>query len=333
MQRRESPRAPGAVRARTERMPRVLVTGAIAIDYCAAYAGRFNALPRHAGINLSIALERMERRFGGCAANIAYSLALLGCRPAPFAFVGADFDAGYARHLTAAGVDLSGVARVPGAAFSSHGFVFTDSDGNQFTGFYSGPARVPDYAPRLAALLRANAFDYAVLAPDVATNMIAAARLVKAAGVPFLGDPGQCLTDFSVAETAELAGLCPEMAVNRYERETLRERCGDGERLPPRLLVTAGAAGASCGDVAVPAAPARRIEDPTGCGDAWRAGYVHARLRGAELSDAMRAGSVAAAACIEARGAQAHRLDGFAARYVDAWGERPDWLAAAPEAP
>lgn len=312
-----------------EGRPRILVTGALAIDYCATYPGLFDALPRHAGINLSMQLEGMERRFGGCAANVAYSLGLLGCRPVPFVFVGSDFDDGYAEHLRAAGVDLSGVTRVPGAAFSSHGFVFTDRGGNQLTGFFSGPARAGDYAGRLSAFLSANAFHHAVLAPDIATNMIAAARLMRAAGLPFLCDPGQCLTDFTVEETVELAGLCAEkcaeMALNRYECATLRERCGDAD-LPQRLLVTAGADGARCGELAVPAAPAACIADPTGCGDAWRAAYVHARLRDAPLLDAMRAGSVAAAICIETRGTQMHRFDGFHARYASAWGGLPGWL-------
>lgn len=310
-----------------EKRPRVLVTGALAIDYCAAYPGRFDALPRHSGINLSIQLERLERRFGGCAANVAYSLGLLGCRPAPFVFAGIDFDDGYADHLRAAGVDLSGVQRSPDAKFSSRGFVFTDSAGNQFTGFFSGPARAGDYAERLRAFASANAFDYAVLAPDIAANMIAAARLMRGAGVPFLCDPGQCLTDFSARETIELASLCPEMALNHYEWDTLRERCADSAS-PRRLLVTAGADGARCGDLAVPAAPAAPIADSTGCGDAWRAAYVHARLRDASLRDAMRAGSVAAAICIEGQGAQAHRFDAFDARYAAAWGEMPGWRLA-----
>ncbi len=313
----------------TPRPARILVTGAIAIDYCATYPGRFATLPRHHGINLSIQVERLEQRFGGCAANIAYSLALLGHAPTPCAFVGGDFDGAYRNHLAAAGVDLAGIVAAPDAPHSARGFVFTDRDGNQFTSFYSGPARDADLGARLAALLETRQFDHAVCAPDLPPNMIAAARLLNDAAIPFLCDPGQCLTDFSTAQTRELAGLATELVVNRYEFETLRERCG-GVPDVERLLVTLGADGSRCGALSVPAAPAREVADPTGCGDAWRAGYVAASLSGAPLRDAMRAGGSAAAMSLEARGAQSHRFDEFAARYAAVWGDCPQWLAGFP---
>ena len=313
------------------RAARILVTGAVAIDDCADYPGRFAALPRHPGINLSIQLDRLERRFGGCAANISYSLGLLGHAPTPFAFVGADFDGEYRRHLAAAGVDLAGIMAAPDAARSAHGFVFTDRDGNQFTGFFSGPARSADLAPRLAAFLATRQFDHAVCAPDLAPNMIGAAQCLNDAGVPFLCDPGQCLTDFSTHETRQLVELAQALVVNRYEFETLKARCGGAPNVA-RLLVTLGDEGSRCGDLTVPAAPAPHVEDPTGCGDAWRAGYVAAVLRGAPLADAMRAGGCAAAISLASRGAQGHRLDGFAARYAEAWGECPRWLASFPAA-
>ena len=307
-------------------MSRILVTGTLAIDWVAEYPGRFQDLPRHQGINLSITLGRVDRRFGGCAMNIAYGLALLGQSPAPFVFVGDDFDAGYRRHLTALGIDQGGIVRAPGAAFSSRAFIFTDREGNQFTGFHPAPSRPEDFAERLAAFVQARAFDYAVLAPDEAANMIAAARVMNARQVPFLCDPGQCLTDFSGAETAELVRLSRELIVNQYEFETLQGRCGDLLEGLHRLLVTAGADGSFCGEVAVPAAPAGGIGDPTGCGDAYRAGYVHAQQRGASLLESMRAGATAAAIKLESEGAQGHRFEDFADRYAAHWGEPASWL-------
>ncbi len=306
---------------------RILVTGTLAIDYAADYGGRFDDLPRHAGINLSIHLDRIERHFGGCAMNIVYGLALLGHAPVPFVFVGEDRDAAYARHLDALGVDQGGIVEVPGARYSSHAFVFTDRDGNQFTGFYPGPARTGDFAERLADFVRTRDFDYAILAPDVAANMIAAARVMNAACIPFLCDPGQGLTDFTAGEARELVGLSRELIVNRYEFDTLKTYCGeDPSPSLEYLIVTAGADGAFCGEVAVPAAPAQRIADPTGCGDAFRTGFVHARQLGASLRDAMRSGACAAAIKIETAGTQRHRLDDFRRRYEAAWDETPDWL-------
>ena len=310
-------------------MSRILVTGTLAIDYAGRYGGRFEELPRHAGINLSIHLERIDRSFGGCAMNIAYGLALLGHAPVPWVFVGADYGADYASHLRAHGVDDSGIERVSGAAYSSHGFVFTDQDGNQFTGFYPGPARRADFAERLADFVRSRDFDYAVLAPDIAPNMIDAARILDARAVPFLCDPGQGLTDFAAADARELVTLSRELIVNRYEFETLKRYCGaDPATDLDYLVVTDGAEGSFCGAVSIPAAPTRHVVDPTGCGDAYRSGFVHARLCGAGLPDAMRAGACVAAIKIETRGTQRHSLDDFPARYAAAWGETPDWLRA-----
>lgn len=309
-------------------MSRILVTGTLAIDYTGRYAGRFLDLPRHDGINLSIELDRIDRRFGGCAMNIAYGLALLGHDPVPFVFVGDDHDADYAGHLRELGIDRSGIVAVPGATYSSHAFVFTDRDGNQFTGFYPGPARLPDFSERLAAFAGQHDFDYAVLAPDIAPNMIGAARVLKALEVPFLCDPGQCLTDFTAAEARELVALSREVIVNRFEYETLKAYCGaDPAADLDRLVVTTGPEGSSCGEVTVPAAPVTRVVDPTGCGDAYRTGFVHARLRGAPLVEAMRAGACVAAINIETDGTQRHRLDDFPERYAAAWGETPAWLA------
>lgn len=308
-------------------MSRILITGTLAIDYTGRYAGHFHDLPRHGGINLSIELDRIDRRFGGCAMNIAYGLALLGHDPVPFVFVGDDHDAAYAGHLRELGIDRSGIARIHGVVHSSHAFVFTDRDGNQFTGFYPGPARLPDFEDRLAAFARQRDFDYAVLAPDIAPNMIAAARVLNALEVPFLCDPGQCLTDFTAQEARELVALSRELIVNRFEYGTLKAYCGaDPSADLDYLVVTIGPDGSCCGEVSVPAAPVTRVVDPTGCGDAYRTGFVHARLRGAPLVEAMRAGACAAAIKIETEGTQRHRLDDFPERYATAWRQTPDWL-------
>lgn len=308
-------------------MSRILVTGTLAIDYTGRYAGRFRDLPRHEGINLSIELDRIDRRFGGCAMNITYGLALLGHAPVPFVFVGDDHDADYAGHLRALGIDQSGIVRIRGVTHSSHAFVFTDRDGNQFTGFFPGPARLPDFPVRVAAFARQHNFDYAVLAPDIAPNMIAAARVLNDLEVPFLCDPGQCLTDFVAEEARELVALSRELIVNRFEYETLKACCGADPSVDlDYLVVTTGPDGSSCGEVSVPAAPVTRVVDPTGCGDAYRTGFVHARLRGAPLVEAMRAGGCAAAIKIETDGTQRHRLDDFPERYATAWGHAPEWL-------
>jgi len=165
---------------------RVLVPGTLAIDYVADYGGRFSQLPRHPGVNLSIQLDRIGRRFGGCAMNIAYGLHLLGQDAVPFVFVGDDYGEDYRNHLKSLGIDRGGITRRSGAGYSSHAFVFTDAGGNQFTGFFPGPARVSDFVQRLTDFVAERTPDYAVLAPDTtrAPDYIKreAAKLGPAAG-------------------------------------------------------------------------------------------------------------------------------------------------------
>lgn len=311
-------------------MARILVTGTLAIDYAATYPRTFAGLPRHDGINLSIHLHSIRRDFGGCAMNIAYSLALLGQEPSPFAFVGRDYQPDYAHHLDALGIDTGGIAMLE-EAHSSHAFVITDAGQNQFTGFYPGPARSPDFARRLHAFA-SRGFDYAVLAPDVPENMVDAAGVMVDLGIPFLTDPGQGLTDFMAKDSARLTALSSTVILNEYEHRTLQNHVGDGLDGLDRLIVTLGSAGAIWFERgreagSVPAVAIEDVADPTGCGDAFRAGFVDALLRGAEMQGAMRAGALTAAISLTAPGPQRHSLDDYAARYVQSWGERPAWLA------
>ena len=140
----------------------------------------------------------------------------------------------------------------------------------------------------------------------------------------------QLLPQLYPEEMSELVGLSRELIVNEFELETLKARSG----LNPHdelehLVVTAGAAGSACGALAVAAVPTNLIKDPTGCGDAFRAGLTDARLRGATMRDALRAGACVATINLESEGSQTHNFDDYAARYAKAWGDQPDWLIAA----
>ena len=303
---------------------RVLVVGTLAIDHIGRYPGAFSTLPRHPGINLSVQLAGIERRFGGCAMNIAYTLRRLGHDPAPFVFVGQDYDADYAAHLAALEMDVSGVQRAP-APYSSHAFVFTDGHGNQFTAFFGGPAQTAKCADRLARFVAGGGFVHAVLAPDAPANMIAAAEVVGAHGIPFLTDPGQNITDFAAQDAVRLVRLSDTVIVNEFEHETLRGLAGDALRRLRALVVTRGERGVFWrsrdeGD-GEERAVATTAVDPTGAGDAFRGGFLHARLQGAPMRAAVRAGAVTAAMALEVVGTQVHRCDDFAARYRAAWRE------------
>ena len=292
------------------------------------YPGTFSRLPKHDGINLSVQLARIERRFGGCAMNIAYTLKELGEAPTPFVFVGLDFDRDYARHLDAHRIDVSGVNPVE-APYSSHGFIFTDREQNQFTGFFGGPAARHDLAPPLRRFLGDRHFDFAVLAPDIPTNMIAAAEAVREAGIPFLTDPGQNLTDFDASGARELVALSRAVVVNEYEHDTLRALAGEAVDDLDLLLVTEAERGtrwvSRTGDSGREQAAPANVVDSTGCGDAFRGGYLQASLRGADIRTAVRAGGVTAALALETRGTQNHDCRDFAARYRATWGDDPPW--------
>jgi len=312
---------------------RILLTGTLAIDYVGEYPGTFSRLPKHDGINLSVQLARIERRFGGCAMNIAYTLKALGEAPTPFVFVGLDFDQDYARHLDAHRIDVSGVNLVE-APYSSHGFIFTDREQNQFTGFFGGPAAHHDLAPPLRRFVGDRhagnrRFDFAVLAPDIPRNMIAAAEAMREAGIPFLTDPGQNLTDFDASGARELVALSHAVVVNEYEHDTLRELAGDAVDDLDLLLVTEAERGtrwvSRSGESGRERAAPASVVDSTGCGDAFRAGYLHASLRGADIRSAVRAGGVTAALALETRGTQNHDCRDFAGRYRATWGDDPPW--------
>ena len=260
--------------------------------------------------------------------NIAYTLKQLGDDPVPFVFVGRDYDGDYAAHLEAHRMDTSGIHRKE-EPYSSHAFIFTDSEQNQFTGFFGGPSTTHGYAAALRRFLKERRFDYAIIAPDVPVNMIAAARALGAAGTPFLTDPGQNLTDFEPKHAAALMRLSSAVVVNEFEYRTLADYVGAAIDEVDLTLVTEGARGIrwhsrNDGPGRVRAARAR-VVDSTGCGDAFRGGFVHARLRGAKLRDAVRAGAVIAAIVLESRGTQTHACDDFAARYRATWDEAPPW--------
>lgn len=316
---------------------RILVTGTLAIDYVCDYPGAFSTLPRHRGINLSVQLDRIERRFGGCAMNIAYTLRLLGDQPTPFVFVGQDFEhapaasggafGDYAAHLSAIGMDTSGIMATD-APYSSHCFIFTDREQNQFTGFFGGAATT-EFEQRLRRFVAERRFDYAILAPDLPAKMIAAARVMRELEVPFLTDPGQNITDFEEEDAARLVRASTALIVNQFEYDTIRGAAGDAIDDLDLLVVTLGAAGArwrSRGCEGKECAVKVDVVDPTGCGDAFRAGFVYATLREAPLRDAVRGGAVAASLVLETAGTQRHRGDEFQSRYRAAWGDSPHWL-------
>ena len=303
----------------------VIVTGSIAYDYLMSFPGRFvdHILPDQLHrVSLSFLVDEMVRQRGGCAANISYTLALLGERPRMMGTVGQDFSE-YRVWLESHGVDTSLVYEQPDLYTASF-FVNTDLEGNQIASFYTGAmARARELS---FYDLTPDEIDLVVISPNDPQAMVKYAVECQALGIPYLYDPSQQIIRLSGDELR--AGLLGShvLVVNEYEFEMLQEKTGlsdEAIRSAPAqaCIVTLGAEGAHIwtdGNLtAVPPIPPRQVADPTGVGDAMRAGLIKGLAAGLPWEIAGRIGALAATYTLEQPSPQAHRytLAEFVTRY------------------
>lgn len=305
----------------------ILVCGSIAYDSIMVFHGRFkdHILPEQVHIlNVSFLVPEMRREFGGCAGNIAYNLKLLGSEPLIMATVGGDF-ARYRDWLVAHGLDGPYIREVSGA-LTAQAYITTDLDDNQITAFHPGAM---DHSHENEVPADAG-IRIGMVSPDGRQGMIEHAEQFRAAGIPFIFDPGQGLPMFSGDELRHFLRLATWVAVNDYEGKLLAERTGlsiaELAREVEALIVTRGAQGSTIhtagGDIEIPPVPARQVVDPTGCGDAYRAGLLFGLMRGLDWSDTGRLASLLGAAKISHRGTQNHRytIDSIATEFRLAFG-------------
>jgi adenosine kinase len=303
----------------------IIVTGSIAYDYLMSFPGRFvdHILPEQLHrVSLSFLVDEMVRQRGGCAANISYTLALLGERPRMMGTVGQDFGE-YRAWLESHGVDTSLVYDQPDLYTASF-FVNTDLEGNQIASFYTGAmARARDLSFHD---LNADEVDLVVISPNDPQAMVKYAAECQALGIPYLYDPSQQIIRLSGEELK--AGLlgCDILVVNEYEFEMLQEKTGLSDEeirsAPARAcIVTLGSEGAhiwSNGNLtAIPPIPPQKEADPTGVGDAMRAGLIKGLAVGFPWEIAGRIGALAATYTLEQPSPQAHQFTPaeFVARY------------------
>lgn len=309
---------------------RILVTGSIAYDTIMVFRDRFRnhlLADRLHILNVCFVAPEMRREFGGTAGNIAYNLKLLGEDPLVMATVGEDVEP-YLQRFAALGIATHLLRRIPGQ-FCAQAFITTDLDDNQITAFHPG-AMDYSHENRIDAPLGAG---LAIIAPDGKQGMLEHARQCAAARVPFVFDPGQGLPMFSRDELLEMLRLADVVAVNDYEGRMLEEKTGRAlESFVPELralIVTLGAQGsvihAAGRRVEIPALAPETLADPTGCGDAYRAGILYGMAHGWDWEKAGRLGSVMGAIKIAYRGAQNHQPSRaeIAARYRQGFGEDP----------
>jgi len=305
---------------------KALICGSLAFDTIMVFGDRFarHILPDKIHmLNVSFLVPQLRREFGGCAGNIAYNLSLLGDVAYPMATVGRDFGP-YREWMARAGVPANHV-RVIDAELTAQAFITTDLDDNQITAFHPG-AMQHAHENRVT-----DASDIAIgiVAPDGREGMIQHAAQFAAARIPFIFDPGQGLPMFSGEELARLVGQATWVTVNDYEWQLLQQKTGWNVReLTQRvaaLIVTRGATGSVIhtrdGEIAIPSAPAAAVVDPTGCGDAYRAGLIHGLLHGLDWPSTGHIASLMGAIKIESRGTQNHRFTRaeFAARLASAF--------------
>jgi adenosine kinase len=305
----------------------IVVTGSIAFDYLMSFPGKFTEhfLPEHMNrVSLSFLVDTMDKRRGGCAPNIAYTLALLGERPRLMGTAGQDFE-DYRRWLEAARVDTSLVKVVPDK-FTASFFCSTDVESNQIASFYTGAmANAGELSFRTVTDCR-----LAIISPNDPGAMLQYAEECRALGIPYIWDPGQQCARMSGDELRDGLVGAALVVCNDYEFELLRQKTGLDEEAVVHhggaLLITRGERGCTITEAsqqaAVPAVPPHRLVDPTGVGDAFRGGLLKGLAVGADLETCARLGSVAAAYALEHLGGQSHAYtwDEFRERYESHFG-------------
>jgi adenosine kinase len=308
----------------------VFITGSIAYDYIMQFPGYFkdHILPdKIDNLSVSFLVDAMKKQRGGVATNIAYNLALLGERPKIMATVGQDF-ADYRAWLEENNVDTDAIVAIPDD-FTASFFVSTDCTQNQIAMFYTG-AMAHAYKLSFKEHVGREKIDLVVISPNDPRAMVQYARECKEFSLPYLYDPSQQIIRLNGEELAEGVSGSTITVVNEYEFEMLKNKTGwTDEQTASKtqvLIVTLGEKGSRIrvdGKVVdVPAVPARRQADPTGVGDAFRAGLIKGYLKKMSWEMAGQLGSLAATYVLEEHGTQNHRytVQEFCARFRDVFG-------------
>ena len=304
-----------------------LICGSVAYDNIMVFEDSFknHILPDKIHIlNIAFLVPRLRREYGGCAANIAYNMKLLGENPLPMATVGQDFGP-YGERLEAQGIRREHI-RVLDDVFTAQAFITTDLDDNQITAFHPGAMNRSE----LNKVADAAGVKIGMVSPDGRTGMIEHAEQFAAARIPFVFDPGQGLPMFDGNDLRRFIEQATWVTVNDYEWQLLKDRTGfDVSDLTDQvdaLIVTRGAEGStvytSDGQYDIPTAKPKTVEDPTGCGDAYRAGLLYGLLRDLDWETTGRIASLMGAIKIECHGTQNHSftLDELKDRFKSSFG-------------
>ncbi len=310
-----------------------LICGSYAYDTVMTFPDKFknHILPDKVHmLNVSFLVPGMRREFGGCAGNIAYNLKLLGGNPAPMATVGKDFTP-YAEWMDASGINREHI-KVIDSEFTGQAFITTDLDDNQITAFHPGAMG----HSHVNSVSDAKDVSIGIISPDGRDGMIQHAEQFVEAGIPFIFDPGQGMPMFNGDDLRKFISQATWVTVNDYEAELLQERTG----LSPHeiaeqveaYIVTLGGKGSHIYTQQhrheIPSATAKALIDPTGCGDAYRAGLLYGIMNKLDWATTGRIASLIGAIKIANHGPQNHQFsrEEFAALYENNFGEKLEGL-------
>lgn len=309
----------------------IFVSGSLAYDRIMDFPGRFqdHILPEKIHIlNVCFMVNGLIERFGGTAGNIAYNLALLGETPVILATGGKDFGP-YEDWLIQLGLPLQGIKPIP-QEFTAGAYITTDLGDNQITGFNPGAMKYPSEY-RFEDVNHKETI--AIIAPGNLGDMLDYSRAYKKHGVPYIFDPGQSIPAWEGPDLKEMADGALALIVNDYELEMYRQKTGLEEAgildLTATLITTKGEEGSVIltrqGEEKVPVVPASQVADPTGAGDAYRAGLLKGLILNQPWNIAARMGSVLASFAVEQQGTQEHQLEvaDFWERYAANFGPPP----------
>jgi len=306
-----------------------LICGSFAYDNIMVFPDYFknHILPEKVHIlNVSFMVPELRREFGGCAGNIAYNLMLLGGEGHPMGTVGQDFTP-YARWMDAQNISRKFVTHVTGQ-FTAQAYITTDLDDNQITAFHPGAMTCSHHNK----VSDAAGVTLGIVSPDGRDGMIQDAQQFAEAGIPFIFDPGQGMPMFDGSDLLQFVKQATWVCLNDYEWQLLQERTGltidEVTAKVKALIITHGAKGSLIhtreGTLEIAPATVGDVLDPTGCGDAYRAGLLYGLLNGLELATTGRIASLMGAIKIEAHGTQNHRFsrEEFADRFAENYGYR-----------
>ena len=307
----------------------IVITGSIAYDYLMSFPGNFldHIKPdRIQKVSLSFLVDQMVKNRGGCAPNIAYTLALLGEHPMVMGTVGQDFE-DYRLWLESNGVDTSGIKVIP-EVFTASFFATTDENQNQIASFYTGAMA---YARTLSFRDLGQSVDLTIISPNDPEAMDKYPAECRELGIPYIYDPSQQIVRTDPESLRKGVHGADILIVNDYEYELLKDHTAMTDQqirqaVKQAVIITMGEEGAvvwTDEKIKIPAVTPDQILDPTGVGDAFRAGLIKGLALDLPWAAAGRLGSLAATYVLETNSAQAHHytLDTFIKRYISVFGE------------